>query len=201
MYFPHVCITLRSLLDLLRWCRPSAPRAPLFPPPFHRVRIASTSLPVCSSHFHITPASASYHLHYAMPPTSLLSTPPPPAVSQPRVCSLDFVFRLGLDEAHPSLDVSIIDACYCAPLRSQLIPTRSLARSPLRTSDLKTGGSFPRPRVLTPTLSTAGLASRTETLLQSAPSESHLVRVFMPRQIGRPLCFWAVAWELGPTSP
>jgi len=72
---------------------------------------------------------------------------------------------------------------------------------PLRTSDLKTGGSFPHPHVLTPTLSTAGLASQTETLLQSAPSESYLVRAFTPRQIGRPSCFWAVAWELGLTSP
>jgi len=145
--------------------------------------------------------SASYHLHYAMPPTSPPSTPPPPAVSWPHVCSLGFVFKLGLDEEHTSLDVSIIDVCYCAPPHSLLIPTRPLARSPLRTSDLKTGGSFPRPRVLTPTLSTAGLASRTETPLQSAPSESYLVRAFTLRQIGRPSCFWAVAWGLGPTSP
>jgi len=70
-----------------------------------------------------------------------------------------------------------------------------------RTSDLKTGGSFPRPCVLTPTHSTAGLASRTEPPLQSAPSVSYLVGAFTPRQIGCPLCFWAVAWELGPTSP
>jgi len=44
-----------------------------------------------------------------------------------------------------------------------------------RTLDLKTGGSFPRPRVLIPTHSTAGLASRTEPPLQSAPSELYLV--------------------------
>jgi len=69
-----------------------------------------------------------------------------------------------------------------------------------RTSDLKTGGSFPCPHMLIPTHSTAGLASRTKPLLQSAPSVSYLVGAFTPRQIGRPLCFWAVAWELGPTS-
>jgi len=89
----------------------------------------------------------------------------------------------------------------CVPPRSIKNPdARSLAFA-RRTSDLKTGGSFPRPRVLTPTHSTAGLASRTEPPPQSAPSVSYLVGAFTPRQIGRPSCFWAVAWELGPTSP
>ena len=83
------------------------------------------------------PSSASYHLYYAMPPTSPPSTPPPPAVSQPHVCSLDFVFKLGLNEACTSLDVSIIDVRYCAPPRSIRIPTprpHSLTR--LDSSDL-----------------------------------------------------------------
>jgi len=89
----------------------------------------------------------------------------------------------------------------CAPLRSIKNPD-SLARSlPVGLSTSRPCGTFPRPRMLTPTRSTAGLASRTETPLQSAPSESYLVGAFTPRQIGRPSCFWAVAWELGPTSP
>ena len=33
--FPRACIILRSLLDSLRWCRPSTPHTPLFPPRFH----------------------------------------------------------------------------------------------------------------------------------------------------------------------
>jgi len=37
---------------------------------------------------------------------------------------------------------------------------------------------FPHPHMLTPTCSTAGLASQTKTPLQSAPSVLHLVRVF-----------------------
>jgi len=84
--------------------------------------------------------------------------------------------------------------------RHLLLRPASLASFPLRTSDLKTSGSFPRPCVLIPTHSTTGLASWTEPLLQSAPLVSHLVRAFMLRQIGCPLCFWAVAWELGLTS-
>ena len=36
------------------------------PPPFHRIRIASTSLPVCSFHLHLhtTPTSASFHFFF-----------------------------------------------------------------------------------------------------------------------------------------
>jgi len=65
-----------------------------------------------------------------------------------------------------------------APLAQNPDAPRSLAPD-RRTSDLKTRGSFPRPRVLTPTLSTTGLASRTEPPLQSAPSVSHLVRALV----------------------
>jgi len=85
LVFPLDCVIPRSLLDSLRWYRPaSALRAPLnsssLPPPCHRVRIAPTSPPLCRFHLHIAPASTSLHLHYAMPPTSPLSTSPPPAV-------------------------------------------------------------------------------------------------------------------------
>jgi len=69
-----------------------------------------------------------------------------------------------------------------------------------RTSGLKTSGSLPCPCMLIPTHSTTGLASQTKPPLQSAPLVSYLVRVFTPRQIGRPSYFWAVAWELGLTS-
>jgi len=34
------------------------------PLPFHHIHIASTSLPMCSPHFHTTPTSASYHFFF-----------------------------------------------------------------------------------------------------------------------------------------
>jgi len=147
------------------------------------------------------------NLHF-VPPTlcdathTLLSTPLPPAVQWLHVHKLDIVFNLRLDGECPSLNVSIIDVCYCVPhfTHIEILPC-FLTPRPLWTLDFKTGGSFPRPHVLTPTHSTTRLASQTETPLQSAPSVSHLVRAFMPRQIGCPLCFWAVTWELGLTSP
>jgi len=57
----------------------------------------------------------------------------------------------------------------------------TLPRLPLGPSDFgpsRPCGPFPHPRVLTPTCSTAGLASQTEPPLQSAPLELYLVRVF-----------------------
>jgi len=69
LVFPLVSVIPRSLLDSLRWHGPASTlRAPLnsssLPPPYHCVRIAPTSPPLCRFHLHIAPASTSCHFFF-----------------------------------------------------------------------------------------------------------------------------------------
>jgi len=62
---------------------------------------------MCMFHFHLAPALLC-HPHTAFHPAALCSL-------VAACCRLGFVLKLGLDGEYSSLDILIIDVCYCVP--------------------------------------------------------------------------------------